>query len=105
MTLENSNNAIPVGKLKSITRSFGPGERMLFSILGIVWVVSGLYILAKLNERFLVEVPAKGGSLIEGLVGSARFINPVLSISDTDKSIVTLIYSGLLKPDGRGNFL
>src|SRR5690606_32882866 len=37
-----------------------------------------------------------------GLIGSPRFINPLLATSDTDKDLTALIYSGLLRigPDG-----
>jgi peptide/nickel transport system substrate-binding protein len=48
------------------------------------------------------SVPISGGSLSEGVIGSARFINPILAISDSDRDLTTLIYSGLMRsmPDG-----
>lgn len=48
--------------------------------------------------------PARGGMHIEGALGIPRFLNPVLAqISDTDRDITRLIYSGLMKytKDGR----
>jgi len=45
----------------------------------------------------LEEVPVKGGSFTEGLIGSPRLINPLLATSDTDRSLTSLLYSGLIR--------
>lgn len=83
-------------------KTFSPSEKMLFFFLVAVFALSSLFILSNINNLFLVEVPAKGGSFAEGIVGSPRFINPLLSNSDTDRDLTALVYSGLLKatPDG-----
>jgi len=52
------------------------------------------------NETFLVEVPAAGGTLHEGLIGLPRTINPVLAITEVDRDISALIYAGLMKYSG-----
>ena len=49
--------------------------------------------------------PDFGGSFTEGLVGEPRFINPLILSNDTDRDLAQLIYSGLLKNDGKGNFI
>ncbi len=58
--------------------------------------------LLKINDNYLVKVPKTGGTLKEGLIGIPRFINPVLAISETDKDLSALVYSGLTRitPDG-----
>lgn len=50
-----------------------------------------------------MTVAIPGGSLTEGVIGSPRFINPLLAISDTDRDLVMLTYSGLMRvgPDGK----
>lgn len=58
-----------------------------------------------IQKLFTTEIPKFGGSFKEGMVGSPRFINPILSIGDTDKDLVEVIYSGLLKKDNDGNFV
>lgn len=75
---------------------------MLFAFISLIFILSGLTLLYKLNKSFLVEVPDYGGSITEGIVGSPRFINPILAISDADRDMTSLIYSGLLKavPEG-----
>lgn len=50
--------------------------------------------------------PDTGGSINIGLIGSPRFLNPVLNqINDTDKDLSALIFSGLLKYDSQGNLI
>ncbi len=53
--------------------------------------------LLNLSKHFTVEIPSAGGTIREGIVGTPRFINPLISISDADRDMVNLIYSGLLK--------
>ncbi len=52
---------------------------------------------AKINGHFLNEVPGNGGNIREGLVGLPRTINPVLAITDVDRDMSALVYSGLMK--------
>lgn len=72
-------------------------------MLVVVAVATGLMFLSNINNKFLVEVPDRGGYMTEGVVGIPRFVNPVLAISDADKDLVSLVFSGLLKatPDGK----
>lgn len=65
-------------------------------------VLSSAGLLYLLNEAFLVTVPSHGGTVTEGIIGTPRFINPVLAITDADRDLTTLVYSGLLRatPDG-----
>ncbi|MBI2041515.1 MAG: hypothetical protein HYT20_00665, partial [Candidatus Nealsonbacteria bacterium] len=50
--------------------------------------------------------PGIGGKYTEGMVGSPRFINPLYAQgSDVDRSLVEVIFSGLMKYDGSGNIV
>ncbi len=82
---------------KRIFASFSISEKTWFIIFAITMTISGAILLLNVNNYFLTEVPAVGGRITEGIVGSPRFLNPVLAISDTDKSIASLIYSGLTR--------
>jgi peptide/nickel transport system substrate-binding protein len=88
--------------LRKAIRSFTIAEKAVFYFFVGIFVASGFILLWKVNNAFLVEVPLPGGSLIEGVVGNPRFINPVLAITDADKNLTALVYSGLVrqKPDG-----
>ncbi len=78
-------------------RSFTLAEKTVFYFLVGVFILSGLTLLSKVNSSFMVTIPVRGGTLTEGVVGTPRFINPVLAISDADKNLSVLVYSGLVR--------
>jgi peptide/nickel transport system substrate-binding protein len=84
--------------LEETKKRFTLTERLIFYVCFGILLASSLTLLWRLNTHFLVEVPAHGGTLTEGIVGSPRFINPLLAISDADRDMTALVYSGLLKP-------
>lgn len=82
-------------------------EKFFAGILIAVMAFSSFTLLFKTNYALMAQVPTKGGSLTEGIVGSPRFVNPVLALpgSDPDRDLVALIYSGLLKAEPNGNLI
>ncbi|MBP9715413.1 MAG: peptide ABC transporter substrate-binding protein [Candidatus Pacebacteria bacterium] len=93
---------------KEITRvilSFTKVEWYVFIILFIVLLVSTIMILGRINKSFTVAVPMYGGSLSEGIIGTPRFINPILANTDADRDLVALIYSGLMRKGPDGNMI
>lgn len=88
---------------KRIFLKFSLTEKTIVSCLIIILLVSGFNLLNHLNTLITTEVAAHGGELTEGLIGSPRFINPLLELSDSDRDLTYLIYSGLMKatPDGK----
>lgn len=91
--------------LNKAVSSLSQFEKLVFWVLVSVLIVSTLSIFSKVNNSILVEVEAPGGSLTEGVVGFPRFINPVLALSDADRDLVSLIYSGLLKATPEGGLI
>lgn len=85
--------------------SFSKKQKIAFFALFGLCVASGVGFLLALNARFLVEVPAYGGKFSEGLVGTPRFINPVLAASDTDRDLSALVYSGLMRVSQDGTLV
>lgn len=88
--------------LKEVINSFRFGEKIIFYFLCFVFIFSGFYLLYKVNESYSIEVPAKGGEVVEGVIGVPRFLNPVLAMTDADRDINSLVYSGLRKYDSDG---
>lgn len=82
--------------------SFSKTERILFWFFVTCAIGSGIAIFSHINRLFMVSVPVQGGSFTEGIVGTPRFINPVLATSDADKDMTALIYSGLLRVGKNG---
>src|SRR3989344_783648 len=89
-------------EINSVFKAFSKKEKMVFVLLFLTLCISTLLILQSINKSLMTEVPFRGGSVSEGIIGTARFINPVLAISSADQDMVSLIYSGLMRknPDG-----
>ncbi|MCI0542685.1 peptide ABC transporter substrate-binding protein [bacterium] len=92
-------------KILLAVRSFGKTWKIIFFGLLFVFLASGAGILHAFNSFFLIDVPQNGGTLSEGLVGSPRFINPVLAASDADKDLSALVYSGLTRVSENGTII
>ncbi len=86
-----------LAKLRRIFMSFGVTAKILFAIFGILAIWSGTVLAKEVYVLFTHEVPGYGGSIHEGVIGYASFINPVLEYTDADKDMTSLIYSGLLR--------
>jgi ABC-type transport system substrate-binding protein len=72
------------------------GDRtLLYGLVLLVGIASICNVYA-LERALLVEVPAYGGTLSEGVLGNPQFINPLLAISDADRDLSALTYSGLM---------
>lgn len=94
---------VPVlNRAENAIAKFTIGERFLFYIFAAVMVFTGLLLLSKASDFFSVTIPTHGGSISEGIVGSPRFINPLLAISDADRDLSALVFSGLLRADTDG---
>jgi peptide/nickel transport system substrate-binding protein len=77
-------------------RRLPPSDRAIASLLALVVAISSLAALVALERTILVQVPARGGSLTEGIVGAPRFVNPLLALTDADRDLATLTYAGLM---------
>lgn len=107
MDILHYKNKLATFKNKTLRlyRSLSPERVFVFWLsffLSIVFIFSAITIY---NKRFLTMVPAYGGVIREGIIGTPRFINPVFAVSDQDKDLTTLVYSGLTKKDSEGNIV
>jgi peptide/nickel transport system substrate-binding protein len=85
--------------------SFSKTEKIFFWFFAACAAVSGIAIFSHINQSYMISIPARGGSFSEGIVGTPRFINPVLAVSDADKDLTALIYSGLLRVGKNGELV
>jgi peptide/nickel transport system substrate-binding protein len=79
---------------------FSSTEKGIFAVLVIAAIISSFLLTAKATSLFTTEIPSSGGDLREGEVGLPRTINPVLAVSDVDRDMSNLVYSGLTKYKG-----
>lgn len=90
---------------EDLLKRFTPLERLALYGFTISLGVSVALMLVGLNEAITTEVPAQGGHLTEGQTAPARFVNPVLAISQADLDIAALVYSGLVRAQADGTFI
>lgn len=90
----------PITFLKKTVHNFTFTQRIAFIILCIVLIVGCIGTIVHLSNTTTVEVSARGGSFTEGVVGTPRFINPILATSDPDKDLSEIVYAGLMMYDG-----
>lgn len=89
-------------RILDMIRKFSATEKVIFGIFTLTLVISTLNMLLSVNAHYMVPVPAHGGSYSEAVVGIPRLVNPVIALSDVDRDLSTLIYSGLMKYDAQG---
>lgn len=80
-------------------------EKIILS-LGVIMFLGALSGLLFINfKQTHPPKPKPGGELIEGAIGEPRLINPILAVTDIDQTLVSLIYSALLKYDEKGELV
>lgn len=81
-------------------------EKNIFSIFLILALGSLIFLLLNFYFQNTEIQPAFGGRYIEGVVGSPRFINPIYgTTSDTDRDLIELLFSGLMKYNQEGRIV
>lgn len=73
-----------------------------FFALLIIGVIGGII---GLSNLFTIEKPSFGGTYHEGILGTPRFINPILAFSESDHDLTKLVYNGLVRLDAQGNII
>ncbi len=100
------SRSIPIlERISAQVRALSSGDRVLFYSIAILIGIASLTSLYALEQSLLIKVPSYGGTLVEGDVGSPRFINPLLAISDADRDLSTLAYAGLMGLSGNGELV
>lgn len=88
--------------LNRVYRSLSPEKVLSLSFLltlSILFIfVAGIFF----NKRFLINVPMYGGTITEGIIGTPRFINPILASTEQDKDLTALVFAGITKRNELG---
>ncbi len=92
-------------ELYGAVASFNQKKLFIFITIMIVAFIAMIMILEDINNKFMVTVPADGGTITEGIIGMPTLVNPVMALSDADKDLTSLVYSGLMRKTPDGNFI
>ena len=91
---------------KQIFKVLKKSERLTLLIFFILAVGSFIFLISNFYFNHTKIVPALGKTFTEGVVGQPRFINPIYGeTNDTDRSLIELIFSGLMTYDKQGNIV
>ncbi|MHB1117969.1 MAG: ABC transporter substrate-binding protein [Minisyncoccota bacterium] len=97
------------GRFALALKAFSHREKQIFFAAMGVLVGTTIVLLVGVNRAFVVQIPATGGTLVEGVLNTPAHINPLLATgeigSEADRDLAALIYSGLLRADGNGSFI
>jgi peptide/nickel transport system substrate-binding protein len=89
-------------KVDRIYRSLSPEKVLTFWVLLVIGLGFFFAALVSFNKQFLITAPTYGGEIREGIIGTPRFINPVLATSDQDEDLTALVFAGLTKKNDAG---
>jgi len=85
--------------------SFSRQQKTILLSLGTIFIASLVGIVWLANNHFLVDVAVPGGKLTEGIVGFPSHINPIFAITDPNRDVTSLVYSGLLRLRADGQLI
>ena len=93
------------GRLVQLIESKPASDRVVLRILFFIFLASTLTAGIIISRTHSVTVPVSGGTLIEGVIGIPRFVNPVLAVTRADQDMTALIYRGLMKINPAGELV
>lgn len=79
--------------------------RFFVLALCIVVIVLVLLLAKTLHGRLLVTIPAQGGSVSIGEIGTPKTTNPLLANTELEKALSAIVYAGLTKKDSAGEVI
>jgi len=94
-----------IGRLIGFIERQKPSDRLFLRTLFFVCLSFLLLSGITLSARYAEPTPVAGGTLIEGIVGVPRFVNPVLAVTRVDQDIAALIFGGLMKISPTGELV
>ncbi len=72
-------------------------DRFLLRILFFLIIGSLIFTVYHFNSSKSSVTATRGGTITEAVLGTPRFVNPVLANTRADQDVTALVYSGLLK--------
>lgn len=91
-------------ELRLAVQSFSLKQWLGYGTLVAVFVFSVCAMLVRINNHFVTFIPDVGGTLYEGIIGKPAQPNPIFALSDADRDIASIVYSGLLHKESDGSF-
>ncbi len=89
-----------------LSKLFNKREAYLIFALLMIALIAGIILARNFYLINTYQIPSEGGKYTEGIIGSPRYINPVLcQTNDADRDIARVVFSSLFKYDEKGNLI
>lgn len=93
-------------QLRYFPAALSTAELWILRIATIVLLVSAVILLVRFYQRHVVALAKPGGSYTEAVLGSPKFINPVLAYTnDVDLDLTKLLFRGLYQTNEKGEVI
>ena len=93
-------------RLLYFPRLFTRNEKILISLLLAAFLSSSLFLITSFILKNTIVTAASGGTYREGLIKQPRLVNPLyISNNDTDRDLISLIFSSLTRYDYKGEII
>ena len=90
-------------QLRYFPAALTPAESWILRIATVIFVVSSAVLLVRFFDRHIVALAKPGGSYSEAVLGSPKFINPILAYTnDVDVDLTKLLFRGLYQTNEKG---
>ena len=86
-----------LNRLFHFVETLPTSDRVIFKTLVGLSFGCLLWSLTTVSTYKTILIPFQGGGLHEGIVGTPRFINPLLAVTAADKDMVALVFAGLMR--------
>jgi peptide/nickel transport system substrate-binding protein len=94
-----------IGHLVGSIENRLPSDRLILRILFFTCIGSLVSAAILFNNSISAESPVPGGTIVEGVIGTPRFVNPALAVTRADLDITALIFSGLMEINAEGTLV
>jgi ABC-type transport system substrate-binding protein len=102
----NLKKLITPAGLKQFLKILNKKEKTSFLVFLLLGLSSLAFLCSSLYLKNTEIKIAQGGTHIEGVIGSPRYINPIYAqADDVDRDLTELIYSGLMKHNKEGEII
>ena len=99
----NQSKLPSLGQLRYLPKVFSKKEARKVQLIIVAIILCLIAIGYQWRLLATVAMPLAGGEYAEALIGSPRYINPILAqTNEVDADLAHLIFSGLLKYDSQG---
>lgn len=80
-------------------------DRLILRTLLVVFFSACIWLAISASMAALISIPDRGGILREGIVGTPRFINPILAVTNADQDLSALVHSGIMRRNADGDLV